>query len=86
MTDEEKAEEQAKTYIIDLCAYCRECEKGRCSHTDDAIFGYKDGYVKGLAEGRESALKELYEKLALHNTQLSLTVVVEKINQMGVQV
>lgn len=56
MTDEEKAEENAKTYRIDLCAYCRECEKGSCSHTDDAIFGFKDGYKRGLAEGRKNCM------------------------------
>lgn len=77
MTDEEKAEENAKTYKIDLCAYCRECEKGSCSHTDDAIFGFKDGYKIGLAEGRKettekfSALEKENEELKAQVEQLS---------------
>ena len=55
MTDEEMAGERAEKYGIDLCCYCRECDKGKtkpCQHKIDAMHGYKDGFLAGLKAGR----------------------------------
>ena len=55
MKDEEMAEERKADYGIDLCCICRECEVGiinPCQHKKDAMYGYKDGFLAGLKQGK----------------------------------
>ena len=54
MIDEEMAEINAESYGMDLCCYCRECDKNNpCEHKKDALHGYKDGFLAGLKAGRD---------------------------------
>lgn len=57
---EEQIEKETKSYGVDLCAYCRECDNGEekpCQHKIDAMHGYKDGLKAGYHEGFKDCAK-----------------------------
>ena len=51
---EEEIDKKVESYGADLCAMCRECDKGNCQHKTDAIHGYLDGLKATIADKEDT--------------------------------